>query len=103
MRLAIMASLALAALTGCASYFSVTSLEPDGSGGYRFKAPATSYEWPLDDPRWEAERRAMLQRRLQMSGACPTGYRVTDRQPVLAEQTTLGDVWFVTYFIRCNA
>ncbi len=102
MRFAIAAGAIAVLCNGCASYFSATTLDPTGPGTYRFTAPATSYEWPLDDPHWEAERVAALDRRMRMNGFCPAGYRVADRTPVLTTRAPLGDVYTVIYSVACT-
>lgn len=95
------AVLGFLALAGCASYDrgALARIEPAGPGAYRFVA-TTDAAYPLHSERAERIRLDWLRQAVEENGACPRGYAVESRTPLLRARR-LVDFHDVHYAVRC--
>jgi hypothetical protein len=70
-------------------------------GVFEFRAIADA-AYPEHTANGEAWRMNWLEQRLQQSGTCPNGYRITSRRPVLFSTGALGSIYDVYYEGRCS-
>lgn len=92
-----------ALLAGCATAekIELTRFAPTADG-FTFWARADA-RYPADDAEAEARRTWMLESYLRDNAACPSGYKIDDRQEVIVTKGLLGNIVDITYQVSCKA